>query len=132
MRSTDPDLDREYDKVVRPVRLAWIEAYRQAEAMAREADDVATADEARARRELLERNGARIEDYRSGKTLQLQIAKWKALVKAHRATGEPRPALITVAERMGWTSEQPLRDYVRELGIKHWHDVHAIVAAAPD
>lgn len=69
-----------------------------------------------------------IADNQSGPT----GPKWVALVKAHRATGEARPSLIKVAEKMGWTSEQPLRDLCRELGIRKWHDVHALVAATPD
>jgi len=64
-----------------------------------------------------------------GRALRLR-AKWIALIRAHRATGKPRPSLIEVAEGMGWASEQPLRDYCRELGVKDWHDVHPIVAAA--
>jgi predicted secreted protein len=56
--------------------------------------------------------------------------KWIALVKAYRATGKQRPKLLEVAEQMGWSSEQPLRDLCRELGVADWHDVHDIVAAA--
>ena len=65
------------------------------------------------------------------RAVQLRV-KWVALVRAHRATGKPRPSLIEVAETMGWASEQPLRDYCRDLGVKDWHDVHPIVAAARD
>lgn len=127
--SVDPELDRDY-QLAEPVALAWIDAYREAEAAARAAGDEQSAQDARGRREALERNLARIERFRSGKALQLQLAKWRALVIAHRATGKARPKLIEVAEQMGWNSEQPLRDYCRELGIADWHDVHAIVAAA--
>ena len=44
--------------------------------------------------------------------------------------GRPAAQYMAVAEKMGWQSEQPLRDYCRELGIEDWHDVHPIVAAA--
>lgn len=60
-----------------------------------------------------------------------QRPEWLSLVRAHRGTRKARPALIDVAERMGWNSEQPLRDLCRKLGIRRWHDVHTIVAAWP-
>lgn len=125
------DLDRDYE-ATRPAVLAMIEVYRQAEGHARAGGDTESADELRDRREILERNVDRIEYMRSGKHEQMLLVKWRALVKAHRATGKRRPSLMEVAEQMGWNSEQPLRDYCRELRIEHWHDVHPIVAATPD
>jgi len=56
--------------------------------------------------------------------------EWIALVRAHRATGEPRPNQTDVADRLGMT-ERTLVKRVRELGIKRWHDVHALVAIEP-
>jgi hypothetical protein len=59
-------------------------------------------------------------------------ADWIALVRAHRRTDQRRPKLLTVAEQMGWDSEQPLRDLCRRLGIKDWRDVHGLVASELD
>ena len=58
--------------------------------------------------------------------------EWQALVVCHRKTNLARPKLDDVAEKMGWNSEQPLRDLIHRLGFKRWHDVHAAVAAAPE
>jgi hypothetical protein len=59
--------------------------------------------------------------------------KWRFLVRSHRATNQPRPKIAAVATKMGWASEQPLRNLCRELGVKDWRDVHPLVAAAdPD
>jgi hypothetical protein len=56
---------------------------------------------------------------------------WQAFVLAHRATGQAQPKEKAVAKKMGWQSEQPLRDRLRPLGIKHWCTVHALVATEP-
>ncbi len=58
--------------------------------------------------------------------------EWVHLVRAHRATGKPRPKLGEVASRMGWDSDQPLRDLCRRLRIKRWYAVHALVASEPN
>jgi hypothetical protein len=65
-------------------------------------------------------------------TWQPSGPEWKELVKAYRKIGQARPNLATVAEEMGWHSEQPLRDLIHRVGIERWHDVHAWVAAEPD
>lgn len=58
--------------------------------------------------------------------------EWTEIVIAYRKTGMDRPKLGDVAGRMGFQSEQPVRDRIHKLGIKDWHAVHALVAAEPD
>ncbi len=58
--------------------------------------------------------------------------EWKHLVRGHRATGKPRPKMLEVAKKMGWDTEEPLRQLCRRLRIKDWRDVHALVAAEPE
>ena len=55
--------------------------------------------------------------------------EWLAIVKAYRACGEARPSQIHVAQVMGFDTEQPLRDRLRGLGIRHWRAVHPLIAA---
>lgn len=94
------------------------------------ASDPAEVEEAKVKLAIIGDGLTRIAAARSPKRQTELRAKWIALIVAHRATGKPRPKLIEVAENMGWNSEQPLRDYCRELGVADWHDVHPIVAAA--
>lgn len=90
------------------------------------------AEQARIHAAMLEHGLAKVAAAATSKNETRLRAMWLALIKAHRATGKPRPKLLEVAEQMGWNSEQPLRDYCRDLGVKEWHDVHPIVAAAAD
>jgi hypothetical protein len=55
-------------------------------------------------------------------------AEWEWIVAAYRACGTPRPKQIDVAARMGFDTEQPLRDRLRPRGIKRWPDIHARIA----
>lgn len=82
--------------------------------------------------ELLDYSMSQVLAARDSKTAQSDLVKLIALVKAYRRTGKSRPSLIEVAHEMAWESEQPLRDYCRELGIKDWHDVHPLMAALRD
>lgn len=93
-------------------------------------DDPTVDQDAQAKAAILSVGLAKIDEARSHRRQTLLRTRWIMLIRAHRETGKPRPKLIEVAERMGWTSEQPLRDYCRDLGIDDWHDVHPIVAAA--
>jgi hypothetical protein len=125
----DPELDAIADEaltaapeVIKRTRLEAEEARRRG--------DVDTAQLRDFQADRLGRTMAKLVDARSGRRLIQLRAQWIALIRAHRATDKPRPKLIEVAEKMGWNSEQPLRDYCRELGVENWHDVHTIVAAA--
>lgn len=53
--------------------------------------------------------------------------EWVAIVRAYRATGTTRPGAGLVAERLGITT-RTLRKRTSDLGIRSWHDVHALVA----
>ena len=83
---------------------------------------------------LLDMALAKLRESRSAKVEQQKFVRLVALVRKYRAASErlnkKRPTQMDVAEEFGWESEQPMRDYLRDLGIARWHDVHALVAAA--
>ena len=90
----------------------------------------AAAEEARGQARALLAIVEKVDAGKVAKSQEMLRAKWVALIRAHLATGKRRPTLFDVAKEMGWESEQPLRDYCRDLGVTNWHDVHPIVAAA--
>lgn len=77
--------------------------------------------------------GIYLEESAAAKAWQLDRddPRWRAIVKAYRATPEKRPSQERVAETMG-RSESSLRDEVHSVGFKDWRDVHAYVASEPD
>lgn len=113
---------------------AYIAQLRAAEEAALAAGDNVEARIKRGQRELLEFAWAQVVAGQQAKQGQMQLAKLTALVRkyvaAQKTTGQTRPKLGDVAHEFGWESEQPLRDYCRDLGIEDWHDVHMLVAAA--
>jgi hypothetical protein len=58
--------------------------------------------------------------------------EWIAIVRAYRSIRAQRPSQMDVADRMGFDTEQPLRDRLRRLRIRHWRAVHALIRADPD
>lgn len=58
--------------------------------------------------------------------------EWRQIVEAYRATGKLRPKQIEVAQSLGFDTEQPVRDRLRERGIGHWRKVHAVIAREPE
>lgn len=85
---------------------------------------------------MLETALAKLRERRDAKFQSMKVAKLIGLAKKYRAAArrlnKKRPSLADVAEEFGWDSEQPLRDYCRDVGIASWHDVHALMAAAGD
>ena len=92
------------------------------------------ADEQRRRADAMEKAVALLRQRRSASEVQRKYVKLLALANKYQAASErlnkKRPTQMDVAEEFGWESEQPMRDYLRDLGIARWHDVHALVAAA--
>jgi hypothetical protein len=133
MKRNDPvraGLDRDRDHLLTAVSTEKIQQLLQEEAEARRAGNLRQAAARHAQAETLRRYHDRLVQLDSDKMERATYMKWVALIRAHRATGKKRPKLLDVAREMGWESEQPLRDYCRELGVDNWHDVHAIVASA--
>jgi hypothetical protein len=128
--SVDPELDHMANNALLVQRDRIAAARREAQE-AMERGDTETAQLREFEAETMARGVAKVVEARDPKRLQVVLAKWVMLIKAYRATGKRRPSLDTVAEELGW-SEQTLRNLCRELGIKSWHDVHPIVATAPE
>jgi hypothetical protein len=61
-----------------------------------------------------------------------QDREWRQIVEAYRRCVDPRPKEIDVAQEMGFSTEQPLRDRLRPRGITRWPQIHAIIAAEPE
>lgn len=130
--SASDALDRQRDYWITAATVVKVELT-QAEQEARERGDDAIADQLAARRAAVAKFRDDLLGLDTEKLTKQKLAKWIALVRAHRKTGKARPSLLEVAEMMGWNSEQPLRTYVHDdLGVASWHDVHPIVAAAPE
>jgi len=50
------------------------------------------------------------------------------IANAYWRCKEKRPKQIAVARQMGFETEQPLRDRLREVGILDWRVVHQLMA----
>jgi hypothetical protein len=57
--------------------------------------------------------------------------EWAAIEAAYLAVLEDhpndRPKQLAVAGKLGYSTEQPLRDRLRSLGIDNWRKVHPLI-----